>query len=305
MPLIVLAAILTDIVPRAVRRSGGRLRQLPAAWRAVAAERWPRSHWVFALSGMAAWYLTYATFRNLKSFVPWVNHNNYDDQLASIDRAIFLGHDPADLMHDMFGTGLFAQLMAAVYVVWIFLVPVSIAIALVWTRHKRAGSWYVTSVAFAWMFGALIYLLVPTVGPVYSDSGQFTDLPHTYVTWLADTLLDDRTAVLADPWAAGTLQTIAAFASLHVGIMMTICLVAHFVRLARWVRVSAWVFLALTCMSTVYLGWHFFVDVLAGLALGALCVWLGAMATGNRVGLRPRLIAEAREPEPAASPASL
>ena len=29
MPLIVLAAILTDIVPRAVRRSGGRLRELP------------------------------------------------------------------------------------------------------------------------------------------------------------------------------------------------------------------------------------------------------------------------------------
>ncbi len=306
MPLIVLAAILTDIVPRAVRRSGGRLRQVPAAWSEVATERWPRSHWVFALSGMAAWYLTYATFRNLKSFVPWVNHNNYDDQLASIDRAIFLGHNPADLMHDLFGTSLFAQLMAAVYVVWIFLVPVSIAIALVWTRHKRAGSWYVTSVAFAWMFGALIYLLVPTVGPVYSDPDQFTDLPHTYVTWLAETLLDDRTAVLADPWAAGTLQTIAAFASLHVGIMMTICLVAHFVRMPRWVRVSAWVFLAMTCLSTVYLGWHFFVDVLAGLALGSLCVWLGALATGNRVGLRPRLkVEEAPEPERAASPASL
>ncbi|HWM05693.1 MAG TPA: phosphatase PAP2 family protein, partial [Actinophytocola sp.] len=160
-------------------------------------------------------------------------------------------------------------------------------------------------VAFDWMLGALIYLLVPTVGPVYSDPDQFTDLPHTYVTWLAETLLDDRTAVLADPWAAGTLQTIAAFASLHVGIMMTICLVAHFVRLARWIRVSAWVFLAMTCLSTVYLGWHFFVDVLAGLALGSLCVWLGALATGNRVGLRPRLKVESEEPEPAASPASL
>src|SRR5918992_4758916 len=47
MPLIVLAAILTDIVPRAVRRSGGRVRNLPAAWSEVATERWPRSHWVF------------------------------------------------------------------------------------------------------------------------------------------------------------------------------------------------------------------------------------------------------------------
>ena len=305
MPLIVLAAILTDIVPRAAWRSGRRLRGLPAAWREVVAERWPRSHWVFALSGMAAWYLTYATFRNLKSFVPFVNHNNWDDELATIDRAMFFGRDPADLMHDVLGTGFTAQVMSAVYLVWIVLVPVSIAIALVWTRHNRAGSWYVTAVAFDWMLGAVIYLLLPTVGPVYSDSAEFADLPRTYATWLAETLLDDRTAVLADPWGSGTLQSIAAFASLHVGIMMTICLIAEFVRLSRWIRLTAWWFLAMTSVSTVYLGWHFFVDVLGGVALGALSVWLAALATGNRAGLLPRLRVEEPEPEPAASPASL
>ncbi len=305
MPLIVLAAILTDIVPRAVRRSGGRLRELPVAWREVVAERWQRSHWMFALSGMAAWYLTYATFRNLKSFVPWVNPNNYDDKLASIDRAIFFGRDPADLLHDVLGTGFTAQVMSAVYLVWLFLVPVSIAIALVWTRHTRAGSWYVTAVAFDWMLGAAIYLMLPTVGPIYSDPNEFTDLPRTYATWLSEQLLDDRVAVLADPWAAGTMQTIAAFASLHVGIMVTICLVAELVRLPRWVRIASWCFLAMTCISTVYLGWHFFVDVLGGMALGTFGVWLGAMATGNRVGLRPRLKVDQPELEPAASPASL
>ncbi len=301
MPLIVLAAILTDIVPRAVHRSGYRLKRVPAAWREVAAERWPRSHWTFALSGMAAWYLTYATFRNLKSFVPFVNQNNYDAELNSIDKAIFFGREPADLLHDLIGTGVTAQLMSAVYLVWIFLVPVSIAVALVWTRHNRAGSWYVTAVAFDWALGALLYLLVPTVGPIYSDPDEFTDLPHTYATWLSEKLLDDRVAVLADAWDSGTLQSIAAFASLHVGIMVTICLVAEFVGLARWIRVSAWVFLAATCVSTVYLGWHFFVDVLGGIVLGAIGVWLAAMATGNHVRLRPRLKVEEPEPEPAAS----
>lgn len=305
MPLIVLAAILTDIVPRAVHRAGGRMKQLPAAWREVTAERWPRSHWAFALSGMAAWYLTYATFRNIKSYVPFVNHNNYDAELNSIDKAIFFGHEPGDLLHDLIGTGFSAQLMSAVYLVWIFLVPVSIAVALVWTRHNRAGSWYVTAVAFDWMLGALIYLLVPTVGPIYSDPGEFSDLPHTYATWLSEKLLDDRTAVLADPWDSGTLQTIAAFASLHVGIMVTICLVARFVGLPRWLRIAAWCFLVATCFSTVYLGWHFFVDVLGGFALGTIGVWMAALATGNHVGLRPRLRIEEPAPEPAASAASL
>jgi len=306
MPLIVLAAILTDIVPRAVRRAGGRWRGLPAAWREVTAERWPRSHWVFALSGMAAWYLTYATFRNIKSFVPFVNHHNYDDELNSIDKAIFFGREPADLLHDTLGTQVTAQLMSAVYIVWIFMVPVTIAVALVWTRHNRAGSWYVTAVAFDWMLGALIYLLVPTVGPIYSDPAEFSDLPRTYATWLSEKLLDDRVAVLADPWDTGALQSIAAFASLHVGIMMTICLVVQFVGLARWLRIASWAFLAATCIATVYLGWHFFVDVLAGLALGSVAAWMGAMATGNHIGLRPRLrVDEEEAPEPAASGARL
>ena len=36
----------------------------------------------------------------------------------------------------------------------------------------------------------------------------------------------------------------------------------------RWVRLSGWAFAALTCLATVYLGWHFFVDVLGGFAVG-------------------------------------
>jgi len=59
--------------------------------------------------------------------------------------------------------------------------------------------------------------------------------------------------------------------------------------MSRWVQVASWVFLGLTVLATIYLGWHFFVDVLAGAALGSFTVWAAAMVTGNRVGLRPQL----------------
>ncbi len=42
-------------------------------------------------------------------------------------------------------------------------------------------------------------------------------------------------------------------------------------------------------LATVYLGWHFAADVLGGLAMGTLAVWLAGIATGNRVGWRVRL----------------
>ena len=72
-----------------------------------------------------------------------------------------------------------------------------------------------------------------------------------------------RVAVLAGVWDTRAVQTIAAFASLHVAITVTTCLVAELIRLPHWIRGAAWAFAFLTSVSTVYLGWHFFVDVLA------------------------------------------
>jgi membrane-associated phospholipid phosphatase len=171
--------------------------------------------------------------------------------------------------------------MAAVYLVWIGLVPASLAIALVWTRRSTAGAWYVTAISIDWLLGVVLYYAVPSLGPVYSSPGWFADLPRTPNTAVNELLLDDRVKVLAGPWDTGSVQTIAAFASLHVAVMVTICLVAEAMRLPVVIRVAAWAFLALTMVATVYLGWHFFVDVLAGIVVGAAAFALGARATGN------------------------
>lgn len=296
-PAIVLGAVSLDVVPRLVRRMWVERTALKATFLAVMRERWPRSQWLFALGGVGAWYLTYAAFRNIKSFVPFVNGHDWDSEMRAIDRVLWFGHDPAVVLHNVFGTGWASHFFSGVYFVWIALVPVSIAIALVWTRHSTAGSWYVTAVAFDWALGCTVYMLLPTVGPIYTSAQreQFADLAPTYNTQLADSMWDDRVQVLGDVFGSGTIQTIAAFPSLHVGIMVTICLMVQYVGLARWIRVVSWVFLVLTMFATLYLGWHYFVDVLAGCALGSVTVWAAALATGNHVGLRPKLAAKRDE----------
>jgi membrane-associated phospholipid phosphatase len=65
----------------------------------------------------------------------------------------------------------------------------------------------------------------------------------------------------------------------------------------RWVRVAMGVFLAVTVLATVYLGWHYFVDTVGGAVLGAAGVWIAALGTGNHERGRPRL--RVRRPEPA------
>ena len=87
--------------------------------------------------------------------------------------------------------------------------------------------------------------------------------------------------MLFDPFGTHAVQTIAAFASLHVGIMVTVCLMAELLHMRRWIRLSMWVFLALTEIATIYLGWHYFADTLGGIVLGAAGVWIAALGTGQ------------------------
>src|SRR3954454_7213974 len=290
LPIILVLAWLLDVVPRAVVRSGRHLATLPAQFTAVVRERWDRSHVVFAVSGLAAWYVCYAAFRNLKSYVPFVHGHTFDKGFQRLDHALWLGHDPARVLHAAFGTTWAAEFFSAIYVIWIVLIPVMLAVALVWTRHPSAGSWFVTAVAMDWVLGVATYFALPTLGPIYSAPGNFAHLRHTYATTLEDQLWTDRVHVLADPHATDAVQTIAAFPSLHVGLMVTVCLFVTLAGMARWIRVTAWAFLVLTVLSTIYLGWHFSLDALGGAALGAVAVWVAALGTGNHVRGRPQVV---------------
>ncbi len=299
LPLILLLAFLTDVVPRSLRRA----RAFRTPWRVtpglfvdVVKERWGWTHTRFALVGLGAWYLTYVAFRNLKSFVPFVNDRLWDDAFARLDRMLWLGHDPATVLHGLLGTGWVAHLMSVVYIAWIVLVPVSLVMALVWSRNVTGGSWYVTAVAVDWVLGVATYFALPTVGPIYARPTLFSGLPHTDVTDLQQAMIQDRYEVLAAPFATPAVQSIAAFASLHVGIMVTICIMAALLHLHRSVRLGLWAFLGLTVLATIYLGWHYFADALGGVLLGAAGVWIAALATGNHVRGRPTLVEEPTVP---------
>lgn len=292
LPVLLFAAVLTDVLPRAIGRAR-RPRDLRRTLPAVLAERWTREHVVFAVAGLGTWYLTYAAFRNLKSYVPFVNGRLYDEQLASLDRLLFLGHEPAAVLHSLLGTGVMAHLMSAVYIAWIVFVPTSLIVALVWSRNVAAGEWYVTAVAVDWVLGVATYFVIPSLGPVYAQPSLFSSLAETQVDHLQASMIAERAEVLGDPFATQAVQTIAAFASLHVGITVTACLIAHLLRLPRLFRWALWAFLVLTVTCTVYLGWHYALDAIGGAVLGTAAVWIAARGVGLSRDQLPRASAAA------------
>lgn len=281
--VIVALFILLDVLPRAFRQVRSHGAGPGDAVRRIFGERWWGRRGLIVIVCILGFYATYLSYRNLKSFLPFVTDGVlHDAGLLDLDEAMFFGTAPSTLMHDLLGTGFAAPALSAVYLAFLTFVPLSLGVVLVWSSRVAAGLWYVTALTLDWMLGVLSYYLLPSLGPIYARPGLFADLPTTGVSELQATLLDHRREVIANPEATNAVQSIAGFASLHVAVIFTAALVAQLVGAPRLWRIGLWIFFALTCVSTIYFGWHYVIDDIAGLAIGAAAVYGGALLVGFR-----------------------
>jgi membrane-associated phospholipid phosphatase len=123
---------------------------------------------------------------------------------------------------------------------------------------------------------------VPGLGPNFSFPFLYVDLDQTSVTSLQESLYWGRYDVLRAPLTTDSIQSVAGFASLHVGIILTLALVTHYTVRHAWIRYGMWAYFGLTVLSTLYFGWHYIADDVAGAAIACLSVWLGGLATGQK-----------------------
>ena len=73
---------------------------------------------------LISFYATYMAYRNLKSIVPLLRPDDlFDRQLADLDRGLFAGNDPAELLHALLGTGVPTHVLSAAYVAFIVFLP--------------------------------------------------------------------------------------------------------------------------------------------------------------------------------------
>ena len=272
LPLIVALFLAADVLPRLLWR-----RRLPVS--RILRERLSPERLGLVAVGMASFYISYVAYRNLKGALPFARPGVRDEQLVRLDEWMAFGHDPAQLLHELLGTGTAAYFLSSVYLLYLLFVPLSLGAALVWGRSVRVGSWYVTALCLNWLLGAVSYYLVPSLGPVFVHPERYADLPETGVSLLQMSLARARLEVLADPSGADAIAGVAGFASLHCSVVFTAALVAHLVGLPRIVRAALWVFLLLTIVATAYFGWHYLVDDVAGLLLGALSVLIAERVT--------------------------
>jgi len=273
--------LILDLIPRTwrmVRSSDlGVLKAVVAVFR----ERWLGRRGLVVVACLVSFYVTYLSYRNLKSYVPFVNGEIHDHGLLAFERGIFFGNDPATLLHALLGTGPIAHVLSFVYIAFLTFVPLSLAAALIWANRLGPGLWYVTALSITWLLGALSYYLIPALGPVFVKPAIFSALPDTGVLSLQANLAEHRAEVLADPFATNAVQSVAAFASLHIAVVFVAALIAQLVGAPRVMRIGLWAFLGLTAIATIYFGWHYVIDDFAGFAIGGFAVWAGARLSGQ------------------------
>ena len=288
LPLTLIAGfLLVDVVGRTIMlHRRGRV-PLSDALRRVATERATPGRVIPVFAGFLAFQITYIAYRNLKSFLTHVRSNNqpaditYDQQLMDFDRWLFFGHAPATLLHDLLGTGVTAHVLAAVYVFFLMFVPISVAFALT-SGHIRDGMWFITALMWNWILGTASYYLIPALGPFAHASGLFEDLPSTSASELQEWLNVARGQWIHDPVGFGNqIQGVAAFASLHVSIVFTAFLATRILGMKR-LSYALFVFLVLTTLATIYFGWHYVTDDIAGIAIGFMAIGLAGWTTGKR-----------------------
>src|SRR3954447_24823139 len=83
LPLIVAAMLAVDVLPRALLRARS-VRVLPGQVLQVVRERWPWRRLLPVVIGLAAFYVTYVSYRNLKHFLPLLRPTLMDDELTAL-----------------------------------------------------------------------------------------------------------------------------------------------------------------------------------------------------------------------------
>jgi hypothetical protein len=272
-----LALFVVFVSVEAVTRTPRGERTARSLW-ATARRRWPAPRLGTAWACLLAYHLVYFSYHNLKSWD--VLNTPRDGALTRVDQWLFLGHSPAVLLHDLLGQGVAAYAMIGVYESFPTLVVLVVA-GSVFTPRLRDGLTVLASLIWVWILGIVSYYAVPSLGPFDDRPQDFAGLPETLVSRTQALYMAQRAHLLAHPHAHDAFAQVSAFASLHVGVTMVITLMAAQLGFARTARVLK-VYLVLTCVATVYLGWHFVVDDIAGLAIGWLAVWLGIRTTRQR-----------------------
>jgi membrane-associated phospholipid phosphatase len=218
-----------------------------------------RPYWVIIRDWLPFFMLLFMYFSLWGGATHMVVTHDRDLELIALDQRLF-GFQASVALQPIVSPALTAWMEFA-YFFHLPNIPIVACFLYIW-RPKERFREMMCGVLTVTAFGLIGYLLVPGVGPMYSLRSQFTvplSQPFTLLSHQADFINFAR--VQRD-----------IFPSLHVGISLVVWMYAY-KNSKRLFWILSPLILSLW-LSTVYLRYHYLVDVVAGLILAPLCYLL-------------------------------
>lgn len=216
------------------------------------------------------------SFDSMGRMTGYINPPDKDRLLAELDLYLF-GVHPGEWMGGFANATLTAVLQLC-YTSYYFL-PVALCLMLYFNGEEDRFDRAVFGIVFGFFVSYVGYILVPALGPRYFIPDAFT---HDLMRGPLASAMDGTLNLLEG-------ENRDAFPSGHTEIVLIVLYYAW--RYRRW---YFWVCLPLITgliLATVYLRYHYAVDVLAGALLAPICVLIGDRIYG-------RLTCGAKAPHP-------
>jgi len=223
--------------------------------------------------------LVYFIYSQVQEYIRFVNPYEFDDVLIIWDRFIF-GTDPTVWLHQ-FSFPALTEFLQISYMTY-FLMPLIHGIELHFRGDDEVFNKFAGTIIFCFYLSYLLYFFMPAIGPRFTlhDFG-LTSL-ELHGLWLTDTFREIVNQGGGIP--VGTMNPEIyvnrdCMPSGHTMMTMMNMLLAF--RLKSKLRWLFLVFGVSLIFGTVYLRYHYVVDVFAGIIFCFLAIWLEPKISGK------------------------
>ncbi|HVJ14583.1 MAG TPA: phosphatase PAP2 family protein [Polyangiaceae bacterium] len=220
--------------------------------------------------------MSYFVFRN---YLPVVNPRSLDLDLHQLSLRYF-GFEPAILM-DRIVTPTTTEWFSFFYFGYFFVLAVHVIPILFLVRRQRVLGEFAMGMLVIFCIGHVLYMCVPGYGPYRAMAGEF------HQAFPSGLWLDNVMSTVA---SAGAQKDI--FPSLHTGAPTFITLFSYRHRATLPFRYT-WAVLAFFTLNiiiaTMFLRWHYVIDVVAGVLVAVFGRWISERVTDRELARRERL----------------
>lgn len=222
------------------------------------------------------WYpapLILLTFKELYLMIKPIRGIDYDSTLIAIDRWMF-GTDPTHSLY-AFATPLLTEFLQIVYATFYFL-PMILAVELIRRKKYIEGQYVIFATVYGFFVSYIGYFLVPAIGPrftLHTFELTNTELPGLFVTNFLREMINTGESVPAGTLNPAEVVQRDVFPSGHT--MMTAIVMYLSVVYKAKSRYFLLICGTLLIFSTVYLRYHYVIDVIGGLVFMIISLTTG------------------------------